>query len=192
LDAAKRLVNWLNDSNGKEIAPMNVSMVVRMALVCVLSVSLWAAGAAGAFAADSPKLGLKMTTEKEVKAVNAGKEVVERIPAENVKPGDIVVYTVRYTNSGAGEAKDAAIVDPIPKGTVYVVESATGKGTDITCSIDGGKSYHKQPVRQSVTMPDGKTVENDADPAMYTHVKWVVQSVKPGKSGMVSFKTKVE
>jgi uncharacterized repeat protein (TIGR01451 family) len=124
--------------------------------------------------------------------VREGKEVLERVPAGKVKPGDVAVYTISYTNKGSGEAKDASFVDPVPEGMVYVIGSAEGKETAITCSVDGGKSFHAQPVKQAVKKPSGSTEEKDAPAKSYTHIRWVVKRVMPNQSGKVSFKAMVE
>lgn len=171
---------------------MDFKKLVKLASACVLAAVFFATMGTNAYAKDKPKLDLKMKTEKESIVVKDGREVAERTPVQKVKPGDMVVHTITYTNLGKGEAKDARLVDKIPKGTDYVVGSAEGIGAEITCSIDGGKTYAKEPVKIKVKSQDGKTVEKDADPAMYTHVKWVVKSVAPGGSGTVSFKTRVE
>lgn len=176
----------------RKVTGMDFKKSVKLAAACMLTAVFFAAMGANAYAKDKPKLDLKMKMEKEVTVVKDGKEVSERTPVQKVKPGDLVVHTITYTNLGKGEAKDARLVDKVPNGTDYVVGSAEGSGAEVTCSIDGGKTYAKEPVKIKVKSQDGKTVEKDADPAMYTHVRWVVKSVAPGGSGTVSFKTKVE
>ena len=171
---------------------MNSKRIYRVGTALFLSLAMFAVTGGQAFAKSAPKLELKMSMEKEVKTLKEGKEVVERMPADKVGPGDVAVYTITYTNTGAGEAKDASIVDPVPEGTVYVLGSAEGKDAKITCSIDGGKSFHAEPVKQVVKKADGSKAEKDAEPSMYSQIMWVVKKVMPGKSGTVSFKVKVE
>lgn len=171
---------------------MNVSRVLRLATACMVAAAFIAAAGTGAWAKDTPKLELKIVMEKEIRSVKDGKEVVERTPAGKVKPGEMYVYTVTYTNTGKGEARNAKIVDVIPKGMVYVAGSAEGKDATVTCSIDGGKSFHAPPVKYKAKKPDGKTEEKEAEPSMYTHIKWMVKSVQPGASGTVSFRANVE
>jgi len=171
---------------------MEMSKVLSAAMAFMLAFGFSAYASGDAWAKDAPKLELKMQMEKEVKTLRGGKEVMERVPADKVKPGDVSVYTISYTNKGSGEARNASFVDPIPKGMVYVLGSAEGKESVVTCSIDGGKSFHAQPVKQTTKKPDGSTEEKDAPAASYTHIRWVVKKVMPHESGRVSFKASVE
>jgi len=145
------------------------------------------------YAQQEAKLALKTTAEKEVRIQKKGNWVTERIPMVKADPGDIIVYTIIYTNMGKVITTDAEIVDPIPRGVVYVPDSAEGKDTEITCSIDSGRSWHRPPVTMQVKKPDG-TVENKPAPAgRYTHVRWVIKKpLPPGRSGQISMKVKVK
>jgi uncharacterized repeat protein (TIGR01451 family) len=49
----------------------------------------------------------------------------------DVQPGDIVTFTITYTNNGAGEARNVRITDNIPANTTYVVGSASQGGVHI-------------------------------------------------------------
>ena len=146
-----------------------------------------------ASAADQPKIALSTTAEKEVNVEKNGKPVVERIPLEIASPGDTVIYTITYRNEGETAARDILINDPIPRGTVYVLNSAEGKDTDITFSIDGGRTYRKPPIKYMVKKADGTQEEIEAPAEVYTHIQWVVnKAVLPGQSGQVSFKVSVK
>ena len=51
----------------------------------------------------------------------------------NPKPGDIITYTITYTNAGTATALNAvAVTDPIPSDVTYVAESITLNGTPQT------------------------------------------------------------
>lgn len=177
--------------NRKDVTGMEIRGVSRLTFACALAGLLWLAGA-NAWAQDGPRLELGVSSQKEVETVKDGKKTLEMVPVDKVKPGEVLVYTITYTNTGKGEARDALIVDPIPEGTDYMLGSAGGEGADVTCSIDGGKSYAKEPCMREVKMPDGTTRQEEAGPEMYTHIRWVVKSVPPGGSGEVKFKVKVE
>src|SRR5207245_625952 len=90
-----------------------------------------------------------------------------------VRPGDVIRYTLVFTNVTAGPVKNIQFVDPIPKGMVYVLGSATGdRPVRVEYSIDGGKSYSARPV--IAVVEDGKKVETPAPRERYTHVRWTV------------------
>lgn len=146
-----------------------------------------------ALAQDEPRLDLQSTVEKEVTLYKDGQTRVERIPVEEAAQGDILVFTVTYVNGGETDAVDAVIVNPVPRGVVYVPESAEGEDTVITCSIDDGLSWHQQPVMTTVKNPDGGEVREPAPADHYTHIRWIIQKpVAPGQSGRVSFRATVE
>jgi uncharacterized repeat protein (TIGR01451 family) len=138
------------------------------------------------------RLELKTTAEKEVKVQKNGRWIAERAPLDKSRPGDLLVYTIAYQNMGKSPILDATIVDPIPVGTVYVLDSAEGRDTEIACSIDGGHAYQKPPVIIRVKKPDGTEESRPAPADRYTHVQWVIKKpVPPGESGRVSLKVTV-
>src|ERR1043166_6329066 len=65
---------------------------------------------------------------------------------EHVKPGEIIDWQIVSSNDGTGAARDYKAVGHIPEGTVLVAGSAAGEGgSNVTYSIDGGKTSHPQP-----------------------------------------------
>jgi uncharacterized repeat protein (TIGR01451 family) len=146
-----------------------------------------------ASAADHPRITLSTIAEKEVNIEKDGKMVVERIPLENASLGDTIIYTITYRNDGEALAQEVIINDPIPEGTVYILNSAEGSDSEISFSIDGGLRYSKPPIRYLVKRADGTQEETEAPAEVYTHVKWVInKAVLPGQSGQVSFKVSVK
>ena len=142
---------------------------------------------------EKPVLTLKMTVQKEVKVKKNGKSTVEYAEADKTKKGDILLFTVDYKNDGKTEAKDANIIDPVPAGTVYVLESANGKNSAISYSVDSGVNFQKPPVKIKVTKKDGKKELKPAPADRYTHIKWEFKKpIMPGQSGNVKFKAKVK
>lgn len=141
----------------------------------------------------APKLELKTTAEKEMKVKKDGKVETQRIPVEKASPGDVVVYTITYSNAGKGPVLDAVIVNPVPQGVVYILDSAEGKDTEIKASIDNGRSWQKPPVTVLMKNPDGTETAKPAGAELYTHLQWTVKKpVAPGQSGRISFKVKVK
>ena len=144
-------------------------------------------------AQDGPRLDLKTTVEKEVMVNKDGEWVTKRIPAGETGPGDILVFTIEYLNTGTTDAIDAAIVNPIPQGSVYILDSAGGEEAEVMCSIDNGNSWHKPPVMVRVKDAQGKEKFKPAPAERYTHIRWIIkQPVPPGYSGRVGFKVTVK
>lgn len=163
---------------------------LHLLLIAIMVASLPAL----ASAEEKPNLVLTLEAHKQVIVKDEeGKTWIEWKEVDSTDPGDVLKYTVTYTNEGKIEARDAVIVDPIPAGTVYVSDSAEGKDSSITYSLDG-KAFQSAPLlRYKVKQSDGSEVEYKATPDMYTHIKWkLAKPVPAGGVGTVSFKVKVK
>jgi uncharacterized repeat protein (TIGR01451 family) len=146
-----------------------------------------------AMALAKPKVNISVKAEKEVTVIENGKEVVKRVAAEEIEPGEILIYTLRYSNTGDEMATNVVFNDPIPKGTVYLAGSATGLGTDITFSIDGGKTYKKPTLlTYEVKLADGRVEKRVASPDEYTHIGWKIEAIPAGERGELAFKVRVK
>lgn len=137
---------------------------------------------------------VKIKAEKLMTVVKEGKKVVKAVPASKFQPGDTIQYTITYTNKSAEPVTDAIINDPIPEGTTYILDSATGENSDITFSIDNGKTFKKPTLLYyEVDTEKAKKVQKVASPDQYTNVRWTLKNTLPPKgSGKVSFKVKVK
>jgi len=146
-----------------------------------------------AVALAQPKISVNLKAEKEVVEVVNGKKVTKRISAKSADPGQKLIFTLQYKNSGNEKATNVKVDNPIPNNTVYVVGSGIGKNSKMLFSIDGGKTY-KQPslLTYESTLPDGKKVKKQASPEQYTHVRWVISEVQPGKEGTVGFQVRMK
>jgi uncharacterized repeat protein (TIGR01451 family) len=168
----------------------------KLLVAVVLAAALLASVAAVAPAADParPELALSVEVRKEAYVKDAdGKEKLEWREAGDVRPGDILKYTIAYRNGGRSEARSARIVDPVPKETVYIPGSAEGKDAAIAFSLDGKSFREPALLKQKVRRPDGTEGERQAPPETYTHIQWtLLKAVPPGGGGAVSFKVRVK
>jgi len=160
-----------------------MSTVAVVMLLLAMPIGAWA----------KPAIVLEIISSQEVTETINGQEVRKIIPVETVEPGQVLIYTLKYRNDGDEKATRVAINNPIPKDTVYLVGSASGPGSEIAFSIDGGKTF-KQPTLLTYEMvaPDGKTAKKMAAPEEYTHVQWLVKEIGPGQKGEVTFQVKVK
>lgn len=151
-------------------------------MVVALPLAAWA----------QPKVDISVKAEKEVSVTAKGKQVKKRVAAKGIQPGEELIYTLNYQNSGTEAAKDVVISDPIPAGTAYIPGSASEVG-EVTFSIDKGKTYNK-PTLLSYELKggDGKGQKRVATPDDYTDVRWTIPSIPAGGKGSVSFKVKVK
>ena len=132
-----------------------------------------------------------MSSREVVETTPKGK-ITRLVATRSASPGDVLEYQLDYKNEGDEAASNAVIEDPIPKGTTFLANSAAGENAEITFSSDGGKTY-ALPVKLTyeVRLPSGAIERRVATPAEYTHIRWTVKQVPPGKSGKVSFKVHV-
>ena len=139
-----------------------------------------------------PKVEISIKAEKEVTVTAKGKQVKRKIAAKGVQPGEEIIYTLNYSNSGTEAAKDVVISDPIPEGTAYLPGSASEAG-EVTFSIDKGKNFRKPTLlTYEVKGSDGKVLKKVATPDEYTDIRWTIPSIPAGGKGSVSFKVKVK
>ncbi len=169
----------------------------RRGNILIVAVAAMALAALPALAQDkTPKknaLDIKMKSFKVVKADKNGKLPDNFKPADESKRGDIIYFELTYKNNHKFDVKNVSIVDPIPAGMEYVTDTAEGKGTDITYSIDGGKTYKAPPVMYEKASGKGVKTTVPAPAGMYTHIKWLIKGpVKPGGSGKIGFKVKIK
>lgn len=147
----------------------------------------------GLQAQPGAKLDLKTTVEREVKVMKKGQATVARVAADQTTPGEILVYTIVYSNAGGSAMTKAVIVNPIPQGVVLKPESVEGQDAEVSCSIDNGRSYQPPPIMVRTKKADGSETVEPAPADRYTQVKWVItKPVMPGQSGQVSFKATVK
>jgi len=136
---------------------------------------------------NKPVVNLVLSAEQKVVKPDAqGKPQVDWQPLSGqvlVKPGDGLRYTVTGTNSGNVSAKNLTITQPVPRGMVYVLKSATASEGNavVTFSVDGGKSFFDVPTIQLV-MKDGTVETRPAPVEAYTHIRWSFGSSLAPKS----------
>lgn len=135
----------------------------------------------------SPNVSIDITALKEVVEIVNGEPVTRRVPATEVVPGDIVVYTLTAINSGDEPAQNLQIEDPIPQGVSYLPGSATQKD-DLSFSIDGGNTFQNaNSLDSSETGPRKSTLEKN-----YTHIRWLIPELAAGNTHEFEFRVKVK
>ncbi|MBI4826559.1 MAG: DUF11 domain-containing protein [Nitrospirae bacterium] len=144
-----------------------------------------------AFSAEKEHILLNNIAEMEKTIVNAkGEKEIVRVPAAKIIPGEEVIFTITYENISGKSVDNFVIVDPVPEHMFYKEGSASGKGADITFSVDRGKTYHL-PEKLKIIGEDGK--ERKAEASEYTDIRWALKnSLQPGEKGKVEFKAELE
>lgn len=130
---------------------------------------------------------LQLAAEKKVLRKEQGKqkETWQGLQGKVVvQPGDVLRYTVTGVNNGDKPVKNLVVNQPIPKGMVYVLNSATvnaNQDAKITYSIDGGRSFVEKPTVK-VKLPNGKIETLSAPAIAYTHIRWNFGTSVPAKT----------
>lgn len=99
---------------------------------------------------------------------------------------DQLVVSVRFTNSSDRLLDSIRITSPIPPDLRYLPDSASGPGADVLFSVDNGRSFGRP---EELTLQDSDGNVRGADPADYTHVRWVLRApLDAGASGVARFR----
>jgi uncharacterized repeat protein (TIGR01451 family) len=135
-------------------------------------------------------IDVKAIAEVEVKVQQDGQDAVVLAPADRVVPGDAVIYTLEIRNRGATDAVSPMIVHPVPTHMIYVADTATGPGAEVTYSVDGGSSFDR-PENLRVRGTDGhprRAIASD-----YTHIRWNLRvTLKPKSVAYARFRAVVK
>lgn len=141
------------------------------------------------FAAKPGHLKVTSKVQKMVVVNKGGKKSYQFTPAKKVLPGEMVQYNTYFQNISGKPTDNIKIVNPIPKHTVYLPNSAQGKNTNIVFSVDGGKHYGKAGTLK-VRDANGKIIP--AKPSDYTHIQWRYNgSLAPKVQQAVAFRVRL-
>ncbi len=113
----------------------------------------------------------------------ASRETVEPVTA--VIPGDVIRYTIVFTNASTQDvaAGSVVITNPLPEGCVYLEGTAAGDNTRITFSVDGDTFAEPDALMIADTAGSRR-----ASPADYRSIRWAYALRLPaGASSEVSF-----
>lgn len=108
-----------------------------------------------------------------------------------VQPGDMLRYTLIGENKSDRPLKNLNLNQPIPKGMVYVLNSANSlNNAKITYSIDGGRNFAENPIIK-VTLAGGKVETQPAPATAYTHLRFNIPAVAAKTTVKATYQTQV-
>ncbi len=112
-----------------------------------------------------------------------------------VQPGDVIRYTLAGENNSDRPVKNLVFSQPIPQGTVYILNSANvaqNAGAKTTYSIDNGKTFVQNPTVK-VKLANGKVETRPAPAEAYTNIRWNFgATVNPKATTMATYQVKVQ
>jgi uncharacterized repeat protein (TIGR01451 family) len=98
------------------------------------------------------------------------------VPADRIRVGDEVHYTIRVTNPGRMPVRGVMVTKRLPFGLTYVGDSAVGPAAIVQFSVDSGESFAE--AAELRVGSGGRT--RPAASADYTHVRWLLKRPLPG------------
>jgi len=125
-----------------------------------------------------------------IKAIAEVEQSSKLVPADRVVSGDAVIYTLEVRNTAATTLPRPTVTYPIPEHMTYTPDSAVGPGTDVTYSVDAGRSFDT-PENLKVQEPGGQV--RAATAVDYTHIRWQLKNELKGNSvAFVRFRARVK
>ncbi len=144
-----------------------------LAAACAFAISApGSAAAQGSVALDS-KVQLERVVEQD------GTQARQLTDPVSVVPGDRLLFTNTYRNTGADAVDDFVITNPLPA-AIELAEMPA----EAVVSVDDGATYGPLASMQ-VAGNDGTM--RAATPADVTHLRWTIAQVAPDATGIVTF-----
>lgn len=156
----------------------------------------WLAGLAGlvalsvSAAPSAPNTeGAPVSSHLEAFRVVAGADGKEHlVPTEEISPGDVIEYRVRYSNRGRGSLRNLTATLPIPASTRYLPGTASPRRV---MASTGGEDFGQVPLRTERRLPDGRVLKVKVPYERYRALRWDVGSLTPGETILVRARAQV-
>jgi uncharacterized repeat protein (TIGR01451 family) len=101
--------------------------------------------------------------------------------ANQVAPGDQLIFVLRYFNPGHAPSAHLLVTDPLPPAVAY-----QQAGNDALVSVDGGKNWG---TLSSLFIAEQGGRRRSARPEDVTHIRWQLsQPVPAGGTGKLTFR----
>lgn len=156
--------------------------MLRYILPALTAISLAVSGiAAPAMAQEKQPIELSGDVKhaKEIVAAD-GSITTELVAPEKVVPGDRLVFSTSYRNTGAEPVENFVVTNPLPAAVILAPDADPG----LTVSVDGGKTWGLL-ADLTVTQADGTA--RPADQTDVTHIRWTLATVAPGEAGRLEY-----
>src|SRR5450631_1170790 len=152
------------------------AVIIRTGQVLVCSFGLAAAPSGQATSSD---IVVKAVAEVMINSTQDGVATRKLGLATRVVPGDEVIYTLEVRNMGATSVRAPTVTYAVPAHMVYIADSATGPGAEVSYSVDGGQTFG-QPENLRTLDADGH--DRAAISSDYTHIRWKLKRILKSKS----------
>ena len=106
-------------------------------------------------------------------------DVETLVPAERIKPGEVIEYQVQYRNGGKRAVRSLQAVLPIPAPLEFVSGSATP--ASVQASVDG-KTFASLPLRRRIKGGDGAFKIVPVPLSQYRFLRWKISELPSGQT----------
>lgn len=178
--------------SSSSLQPVGQRALRATALVLALAASAWFVQplhAQSLAQTATPSRATALTSELVAARIalrEDGREVQE--PAQTVKPGDLVQYTVTFKNTSKGALNQVAATLPIPRGTEFVASTVKPEGA--MASVDGAR-FEPMPLKRKVKQADGRIVEVAVPLSEYQSLRWPARTLGAGEQFSASARVRV-
>ena len=165
-----------------KLAPISAPVLTLALFLAVLPVSTRSD--------TSPELVLRTVAEQVTEGADAdGQDISVLVPAERLTVDDELIYTVAFTNTSDTPLLSAELVYRVPRYMRYVTGSAIGPGTDISFSVDGGRTYGNP---EELVIIDREGHRRLARAEDYTDIRWRLRyALDSGAMGYARFRARM-
>jgi uncharacterized repeat protein (TIGR01451 family) len=168
-------------ANGQPSAAVRFaqSRSIRALFACLVFASA-PLGLSAAEALSSTLSAVKRVYQK------AGDQTIEAyVPFTKALPGDRVIYTIEYSNTGDTPATAVVITLPVPAEMTFVAGSADHPDATLTYSVDGARTYDRL---ENLTITDANGLARPARAEDVTALRWVrSQPLSPGSKAQLKY-----
>jgi len=127
---------------------------------------------------------------EQFKVLRGDKGEEKFLPAESVKPGDVIEYRATYTNVSKKPVKALVAVVPLPEGLEYIPESTKPVSPAAEAAAKDGR-YAAQPLVREVKGKDGKVHTERVPYYEYRSLRWNIGDLVVGKAFEVKARARV-
>lgn len=136
------------------------------------------------------QLTVRAIAEVEQAAQEHGRDTTRLATADRVVSGDAVIYTLEVRNAGPTTVHRPVVIYAVPEHMIYIADSAVGPGTEVTYSIDNGRSFD---APESLKIKDPSGESRLAKSTDYTHIRWQLNhALKANSVAFVRFRARVK
>jgi uncharacterized repeat protein (TIGR01451 family) len=136
-------------------------------------------------AVGAEALSTQLSAVKRVYQKSGTKTVEAYVPFTKALPGDLVIYTLAYTNTGDAPAADVVITLPIPGEMNFVPSSADHPDAVLSYSVDGGQTFGDL---EKLTITSAAGLVRPARAEDVNALRWALsRPLPPGETGQLKY-----